>query len=272
MSAPRRTSTMPGMGDGATPSGAAAPEGAAAGLTGDMPPGATAGLLAGEKPPATSDWAWAAGPPVSQAASVESISTRVTAPAGIRRFMRPPSIACSAPRRPSGKPCRRRSPARVMLRVQLFHTLARDVRIDLCRRQIAVAEQHLHHAQIRAVVQQMRGECVAQRVRRELAIHAGLARVALDDVPEGLARHAITASRREHAVGAAIEQDVVAWTVDEGGQPAHGLLAQRNQPLAITLAKHADDALIQIDLRELQAHQLGDAQPRGIQHLEHGTI
>ena len=54
-----------------------------------------------------------------------------------------------------------------MLRVQFLHALAGDVRIDLCGRQVAVAEQHLHDSQIRAMIQQVRGERVAQCVRRQ---------------------------------------------------------------------------------------------------------
>src|SRR6185295_11229259 len=41
--------------------------------------------------------------------------------------------------------------------VQLFHALARHVRIDLRRRDVAVAEQQLYHAEVGAVVQEMGG-------------------------------------------------------------------------------------------------------------------
>jgi hypothetical protein len=46
------------------------------------------------------------------------------------------------------------SAARVVLRMQLLQALARHMGVDLRRRQVAVAEQHLHHAQVRTVVQQ----------------------------------------------------------------------------------------------------------------------
>ena len=49
--------------------------------------------------------------------------------------------------------------------VQLLEPLACHVRVDLRGRQVAVAKQHLHHAQVRAVVQQVSGEGVPQRVR-----------------------------------------------------------------------------------------------------------
>ena len=60
-----------------------------------------------------------------------------------------------------------RSAARMVLRVQLLQPLARDVRVDRRRRDVGVAEQQLHDAQIRAVVQEMRRERVAQHVRRQ---------------------------------------------------------------------------------------------------------
>ena len=54
----------------------------------------------------------------------------------------------------------------MMLRVQLLQSLAGDVRIDRRRRDVGVAEQQLDNPKIGTVVQQMRGESMAQRVRR----------------------------------------------------------------------------------------------------------
>lgn len=45
---------------------------------------------------------------------------------------------------------------------------ARDVRIDLRRRYIGVAEHLLNGADIGVVLYQMRGECVPQRMRRNV--------------------------------------------------------------------------------------------------------
>src|SRR5690349_15885021 len=99
--------------------------------------------------------------------------------------------------------------------VQLFHALAGDVCVDLCSRYIAVAEQQLDYTQVRAVIEQVRRERVADRMRRELLLDAGLACVALDDVPESLARHTIAAARREEILGLALEQDLDARAVHE---------------------------------------------------------
>jgi len=57
--------------------------------------------------------------------------------------------------------------------VQVFQAFPGDMRINLGGRQIAVPQQHLHHAQIRAVIQQMRGKGVSQSMGRQLFFDAG---------------------------------------------------------------------------------------------------
>jgi hypothetical protein len=39
-----------------------------------------------------------------------------------------------------------------MARVQLLHALPRDMGVNLSRRQVTVTQQHLHNAQISAVI------------------------------------------------------------------------------------------------------------------------
>ena len=71
------------------------------------------------------------------------------------------------------------SAPRMVLRMQLLEALARDVRVDLGRRDIGVPEQHLHHAQVGAVIEQVGGERMAQGVRGDpLLAESRLRRVA----------------------------------------------------------------------------------------------
>ena len=49
--------------------------------------------------------------------------------------------------------------------VQFLQALPRHMRINLRRRNIRVAQQQLHHAQVSAVVDQVRCEGMSQRVR-----------------------------------------------------------------------------------------------------------
>ena len=51
--------------------------------------------------------------------------------------------------------------------MQVLQPRPGDVGVDLGGGQVAVAEQHLHHPQVGAVVEQVRGEGMAQGVGRE---------------------------------------------------------------------------------------------------------
>ena len=57
--------------------------------------------------------------------------------------------------------------------VGLLQPLGGNVRVNLCRDQVRVAEQFLHAPQIRARVQQMRRVTVPQLVRRQARIETG---------------------------------------------------------------------------------------------------
>lgn len=49
--------------------------------------------------------------------------------------------------------------------MHLLQSRTRHMGVDLRRREITVPEQHLHHTQVGAVIEQMGGEGVAQGVR-----------------------------------------------------------------------------------------------------------
>ena len=106
-----------------------------------------------------------------------------------------------------------------------------------------MTKQELNYPEIRAPVEQVRCECVAQAVRRQLLAYARLVGITLDNVPESLPRHAIAAAGREQVVGLALEQDLHARAFDEVLQPALGFLAERYQALAVALADDTTDAV-----------------------------
>ena len=75
-----------------------------------------------------------------------------------------------------------------MLRMYLLQPLSCYMRINLRGRNIGMPQQQLHHAQIRAVIDEVGGKRVSQGVRRNWFVHAGFDCVALDHVPEHLPR------------------------------------------------------------------------------------
>ena len=74
--------------------------------------------------------------------------------------------------------------------MQQLQPLPRHMRINLRSRNIRMPQQHLHHAQVRTVVEQMRRKCMPQSVRRQRLGEAAVPRVLLDEIPEHLPRHA----------------------------------------------------------------------------------
>ena len=60
------------------------------------------------------------------------------------------------------------------LPVHLAQPLARDVRVDLRRPDVGVAEHELHGAQVGAAFDEVGGEGVAQGVRAQVLAHLGL--------------------------------------------------------------------------------------------------
>src|SRR4029450_12083165 len=62
------------------------------------------------------------------------------------------------------------SSARVEVEVELLEAVAVDVRVDLRRGDVGVAEQRLHGAQVRAVLQKVRGERMTHDVGREARV------------------------------------------------------------------------------------------------------
>ena len=68
------------------------------------------------------------------------------------------------------------------------HGILGDVRVDLGRRDARMSEQLLHDAQVAASLDEVRGEAVAQHVRRHRLLDAGCRSVTLDDSEDALSR------------------------------------------------------------------------------------
>ena len=106
-----------------------------------------------------------------------------------------------------------------MLSVQILEPFTSDVRIYLGRRQVAVPQQQLYDAQVSTTIQKMRSEGMAKAVWRHLLTNTGLFSIALDDVPERLARHAIAAASWEQVIRLPLEENFHSRAIDEFFQP-----------------------------------------------------
>src|SRR6185436_15937030 len=138
------------------------------------------------------------------------------------------------------------SSPRVMFRVQCLQALARDVRVDLRGGDVGVTEKELHDPQVGTVVDEVRGESVAQNVRRELLGGYRALTVAADQVPERLPRHAGSARGEKERVRSAFSLIQIAR------DPVDRLLTERYEALLGAFAHHAQNARVEVHLEGLQ--------------------
>ena len=72
------------------------------------------------------------------------------------------------------------------LSVNSFESRAIDVGIDLCRRDVGVTQHRLDRSQVGAAFEQVRGERVAQGMRRDSLIDPRDQRIAANELPKAL--------------------------------------------------------------------------------------
>src|SRR3954453_9543406 len=162
--------------------------------------------------------------------------------------------------------------ARVRLEVDVLEPLAREVRVHLRRRDVGVAEHLLHGTQVAAPRQQVGGEAVAQRVRAHAAGEAGRAGVALDDLVEALAAQRAAAEVDEELRLMTIADQLPATAAQVDADRRDRLAAERHDALLAALAAGSQEALVQIDVADLQADRLRSPQTAPVHRLEQGAV
>ena len=157
--------------------------------------------------------------------------------------------------------------------VQGFQAFARDMRVNLGRRHVRMTEQQLHDAKIGAMVDQVGGERMPQRMRRQArGFDSGRQRVTLDQRPEHLPAHRPPLRRRkQHIAGAPAKQAQSAIT-DKPLKPCAGRFTHRYEALPAPLADYAHDTHVQAEHDEPHADQLGHPQAGRIEQLEHRPV
>ncbi|MNN18550.1 hypothetical protein D3C81_1317620 [compost metagenome] len=151
--------------------------------------------------------------------------------------------------------------------VYLGQVLEVQVSVNLCGGDVRVAKQVLHRAQVLGRLQHMAGEGVPQHVRMQVLAqlaHAGLAHAQLDR------------PRAQALAALADEQRLVDGHALAPRQPGLQRLARlapdRQLAHLVALAEHPHQAGGEIQLRQVQAGQLGQAQAGGIEQFEHGLV
>ena len=126
----------------------------------------------------------------------------------------------------------------MMLLDEAPQPLLDDMGVDLRGRDVGMAEQLLHGAKIRAALQQMAGEGVAEHMRRDARrLDAGGERERLQLLAEALPGQMLAARRRKQPGRRALPLASSARTAARCvGKRFAGRIVQRHQPLASAFA------------------------------------
>ena len=169
----------------------------------------------------------------------------------------------------------RRAGERMALQHQGLEALVEDVGVDLGGGDVGVAEKRLDRAQVGAVREQVRGEGVAQRVRRDLGgIDAAPGRDLLDEDVEAMARQVPFAGGRGEEVGRAAPPLGLARVADRepGGRGGARGRRKRHHALAPALAADQEPARVAARRRGGQGYELGHAHAGGVEHLHQAGV
>src|SRR2546423_1090248 len=120
---------------------------------------------------------------------------RARGPAGSRMTSAIAAMTRTARRRMKRNTARASRP-RMKTVVHRPHPLLKDVRVNLRRREIRVAQHHLDGTQIGATLEEMGGERMTQHVRAERRGDACAPPIRLQHLPEAAARQSSSAAPR----------------------------------------------------------------------------
>ncbi len=152
-----------------------------------------------------------------------------------------------------------------------------DVRVDLRRREIRVAQHHLDGSQVGTAVEQMSGERVTDDMRAERFREPGLTAVPFQNFPEPdaaerAAPHVHEQSRRRPFAGTSPGHERRTSIALEAADPLGGLVADRDQPLFVALADAGEVIGVEMQIGRADADQLGHTHARRVEHFDHRAI
>src|SRR4051794_33200545 len=144
-----------------------------------------------------------------------------------------------------------------------------EVRVLLRRRERDVAEELLDAAQVGAGVEEMRGERVAHRVRRNAGTQRRFANVAVEEPPDAPRRDALSAIVDEERRLLDVGDERAA-----NGKPRTDRLlrlrSERHDPLLRSFSAYFDEPRAKLDVIDIDSDQLADAQSGCVEHFEKG--
>src|SRR5580765_484947 len=161
---------------------------------------------------------------------------------------------------------------RVTAVIDVAAPAVRDVRVQLGRAEIGVAEHLLDAAQVGSAFEQVRGERMPQQVRVDaLRVEARTAGEAAQDQKSARAGEGATLC---------VQEELRAVPLVEIGAPVREVAAERldrvapdrNDALLVALAGATNESLLEVDAGSVETDGFAHAEPRAVEQLDQGPV
>ena len=153
-----------------------------------------------------------------------------------------------------------------------LHVFGADVRVNLRGAEVLVAEQRLDAPQVRAGVQQMRRERVAEFVRGQVGRESGLREVELEEPLERTRGEATAELVQEDGGARRLVGRQRSAVFEVGAERALGGIAEGAEAFLLAFAANLHYAGKCVDIAEVQAERLADAESAGVNDLQDRAV
>jgi hypothetical protein len=161
---------------------------------------------------------------------------------------------------------------RVRLEIQLPTSLVGYVRIELCGREIGMAEHFLDRPQVCSSLEQVRGKRVPEEVRMHaVRVQARfLSQFPEDQEGAGAGQRPASGVQKELRAVPRIEVRAAAGEVTQ--KCLGGVSADRHDALLAAFPDHPNEPVVEVDAGFVEPDRLGDAEPRAVEQLDERLV
>lgn len=147
-----------------------------------------------------------------------------------------------------------------------------EMGVDLCRADSGMSEQFLDDTQTGTSFKQCGGEAVTQGMGRDGLLYSRCLAEPFHHDEDHCACEVMPAVVEKYIVFFARLDIHLIAVVKPEGELANSLVRDGHQPFLASLARHADEVLLQIEAAHLEVCQFGHTQSAGEEHLDDGTV
>src|SRR5690349_82885 len=158
------------------------------------------------------------------------------------------------------------------LEIEFAAASVADMRVELGRRQVGVAQHLLHAAQIGAALEQMRGERVSEQVRvHALGLEARFLGEALEH-QKGTGSRESAALRVQEELGPVAPVEVRATAREVPAESLGCGASERDDALLVSLSGGSNETPVEVHVGLAEPDRLADAQARPVEELGQGAV